>query len=121
MFTATKYNFIDTPQSYWEFIAEYGNIYNSRPYLEGMLANGMNSFVVVVYDNDEIVGGVTVTLGCRVFNLAVNASAHFGPIVKDRRIVGEALACIARAVKGDSLFFSVCASSSRCKRTCRTS
>lgn len=108
MFIATHYNLSDTPQSYWEFIEEYGNIYNSRPYLEGLLANGTNSFVVVVYDNDEIVGGVTVSLGGRVFNLAVNASAHFGPIVKDRRIVGEVLACIARAIKGDSLFFSVC-------------
>jgi hypothetical protein len=108
MFTATKYNFLGMPQNYWEFIDKYGNIYNSRPYLESLLANGMNAFVVVVYDDDEIVGGVTVTIGGRVLNLAVNASAYFGPIVKDHQVVGKVLTCIALAVKSDSLFFSVC-------------
>jgi hypothetical protein len=107
MLTATKYTVSNTPPAYWQLIEEHGNIYNSRAYLEAMVANGMNAFVVVVYENNEMVGGATVTLGGRISGIAVNGSAHFGPVVKDHRIAGEALTCIAKAIKGNCLFFTV--------------
>lgn len=105
---AVKYKAIEAPQSYWDFVHKYGTIYHSKPYLECLTASGRESFVVVVYDGNDIAGGATITLGGKILGLAINASTYFGPVVKNNQLAGDVLLCLAQAIKKTSLFFSVC-------------
>jgi len=107
MFKAVKFELSQAPQRYWDFVCKYGTLYQSRPYLEYYAASGNRSFVIVVFDGDEIVGGSGITVMRRIFNLPITAQTYFGPAVSDKQVFTEVIKCIAESMKKTSLVFSI--------------
>lgn len=107
MLKAVKYELSEVPQSYWDFVCEYGNLYHSKPYLEFYTASGNKSFVVGVYEDGELVGGTGITIMREILDFPIKITTYFGPVVKDAQRVVDVLLCIAEAIKRMSLFFSI--------------
>jgi len=107
MLKANKWELSDVPQRYWDFVHKYGEIYQSKPYLECLEASGTKVLVVEVVDGEEVVGGAAVKLYRKIFNFAITAGTFFGPVVSDMQKFGEVFRCFSDLVKSFCLIFNI--------------
>jgi len=107
MLKAVKYKFSEVPQQYWDFVHKHGTIYQSKPYLDCLVASGKELVIIGVFEDDEPIGGAGVTLGRKILNFPINTKTYFGPVVQDTQKAASVLKCIADAIKTMSLRFSV--------------
>ena len=110
MLKAILYRLADVPGPYWDFVHQYGTIYQSKPYADCLASSGFAPFVVAVYGDGRMVGGSVVTSGRRLLGFPVHTRMYFGPVVNELSRAGEVLSCTARILKGRSLTLTVIAS-----------
>jgi hypothetical protein len=107
MLKANKYKLSDVPQRYWDFAHKYGTNYQSKPYLDHLVASGKELFIIEVDEGDEIIGGAGIILSHKFLSYAYSARVTLGPVVKDIKRAGEVIEYLAAALKLSCLFFHV--------------
>ncbi len=107
MLKVNKYKFSEVPQQYWDFVHKYGTIYQSKLYLDCLVASGTKLVVIEVVDGEEIVGGASVTLRHKILNFALSATTLFGPVVSDMQKFSDVFHCFTNAVKSMCLTFGI--------------
>ncbi len=107
MLKAVKYELSEVPQSYWDFVRKYGTLYQSKPYLEYYAASGNPSFVIVVHDNDTIVGGSGITVRRQALGFPLTAQTYFGPVTADKLLFTAVIKSIAEFMKKRTMVFSI--------------
>ena len=107
MLKAVKYKFDNVPNIYWDFADRHGAIYQTKSYIECLVASDVDLFMILVYDGDELKGGTVVQYGRKILNFPINARIYFGPVVQHYAILKDILMVIGNAVKRDSLLFTI--------------
>jgi len=107
MLKANKYKFSEVPQRYWDFAHKYGTIFQSKPYLDCLVASGTELLVIEVVDGEEVVGGAGVTLRHKILNFRLSATTFFGPVVSDMQRFGDVFCCFTNAVKSMCVTFGI--------------
>ena len=107
MLKANKYKFSEVPQRYWDFAHKYGTIFQSKPYLDCLIASGTKLVVIEIVDGEEVVGGAGVTLRHKILNFALSATTLFGPVVGDVEKLCDVFCCFTGAVKSMCVTFGI--------------
>jgi len=109
MLKCIKYRFSEAPQNYWDFVHEFGTIYQSKPYLNCLAASGKEQMVIAVFEDDKLVGGAGITVGRKILNFPINMGTYFSPVVCNAQKAAAVLKCIADTIKTMCLRFSATA------------
>jgi hypothetical protein len=99
MITSCKYALEETPNDYWDFVYQYGTIFQSRDYLHFLATFDRKSFVIAIRDGPEIIGGSAVRPGPSILKLPSIAEIYFGPVVADRERFGDVFKCLTNTLK----------------------